>query len=226
MANYQGKATGKYELCETKNGTPYVAVDVDIFGDNGEKKGTITHKFFFSATSAKNVEISTEGLRLLGARMMHGDPTDMFGLGSTTVGVVTEHTQYGEEIKYINPPGPRARGVKDEEKLDQSKIAAFRARFQPLVAGVMASKGAATSTPQPTSHAPWQGQQRPQQTPAGAQPWDRQTPPAPASGPQVAQSQTGDVGDPWNQPDAYDGLGQPSQAPAPQAAAGGRRAPF
>lgn len=230
MGNYQGKATGNHTWGETPNGTTYVAVDVNLFDDKGQNAGTITHKFFFSAKSQENVRISIEGLKLLGARIMNNDVTDLYGLGSTTAGIVTQTTQYGEEIRYINPPGPRARGVKDEEKLSADKLAAFRARMMPLVAGITASSGAAPANTQQSVARP--PQPRGAQAPTGAAPWDRQPAAQPATASQQAQNPAADV-EPWNEPDAYDGLEQPAQAPQQayqpqQAAAGGatRRAPF
>jgi hypothetical protein len=181
VGNYQGKATGNYTWGQTGKGTTYVAVDVALFDDAGQQHGTITHKFFFSTTSQENVRISIEGLKLLGARMMGGDVTDLFGLGSTTAGIVTVSGQYGEEIKYINPPGPRARGVKDEEKLGPDALAAFRARMMPVVAGIAAASGGVVASPQPASRAPWQGQQRGPAPAASPAPWDQSAPPQAAN---------------------------------------------
>lgn len=209
MGYYQGKATGNYVWGETPKGTTFVAVDVALTDDKGASAGVITHKFFFVLDNADNIRISMEGLRLLGARLMNGDLTDLYGLGSTTAGIVTQTTQFGEEVKYINPPGPRARGVKDEQKIGADKLAAFRARMMPVAAGIAASSGAPVAAPQPTASAPWQGQRRSQQAPPGGNPWDRQAPPATPSGQQPAQP--GDDGDPWNQSDAYEGVDQPSE---------------
>jgi hypothetical protein len=176
VGNYQGKATGNFTWGETSKGTTYVAVDVGLFDDKGEPAGTITHKFFFSTTSQENVRISIEGLKLLGARVMDGDPTDLFGLGSTTAGIVTKSGQYGEEIQYINPPGPRARGVKDEEKIGADKLAAFRARMMPVVAGIAAQAGSVPGGAPPARTAPAQ-----RTAPVASAPWN--TPAAPATAP-------------------------------------------
>lgn len=174
MGNYQGKATGNYTWGVFNNGTEYVAVDIELFKDNGERHGVITHRFSFKEGSQKNIEISIEGLKLLGARMLDGDPTDLFGLGSKTAGIVTKDGQYGEEVAYVNPPGPRARKIKDEEKLDQGRLAAFRARMMPVVAGIAAQSGNVPGG----APAPRQAAQRPA-APAGAQPWNTQAAPAP-----------------------------------------------
>ena len=172
MGNYQGKASGNYPWGEFTNGTTYVAVDVELFNDRGERHGVITHRFTFKEGSQKNIEISTEQLKLLGARMLGGDPTDLVGLGSTTAGIVTKEGQYGEEIAFVNPPGPRARRVKDEEKIGADKLAAFRARMMPVVAGIAAQSGGVPGGAPPARTAP---AQRPAAT--GPAPWN--TPAAP-----------------------------------------------
>lgn len=183
MGNYQGKATGQFTWGAFSNGTEYVAVDIELFKDNGERHGVITHRFSFKEGSQKNIEISIEGLKLLGARMLNGDPTDLFGLGSTTAGIVTKDGQYGEEIAYVNPPGPRARRIKDEEKLDQGRLAAFRARFQPIVAGIAAQTGNVPGGAPPARTAPAQ-----RTAPVASAPWNTPATPPPVAGAPAANS--------------------------------------
>ena len=183
MGNYQGKATGNYTWGAFSNGPEYVAVDIELHNSDGSVHGTITHRFSFKEGSQKNIEISLEGLKLLGARMLNSDPTDLVGLGSTTAGIVTRDGQFGEEIAFINPPGPRARRVKDEEKLDAGRLAAFRARFQPIVAGIAAQSGGVPGGAPPARTAP---AQRP--APAGPAPWNTPTAPAQQAAPPASNS--------------------------------------
>lgn len=168
--------------------TPYIEVMIQTIRPDGANGEIISWKGWLTP---KAIGRTIEQLQLLGARCNGSEFDDLQGLGSKVANVsISDDPQYGKRVEFINPPGRSS--VRDDTRLDKSKLAALKAALKPAALGAVMANGG-TKPPQPSTTPPWQRG------------------PAP-SAPSTANLDAADV-EPWNEPDAYQGLEEPSQAP-------------
>lgn len=158
----RSKAT-EWQLGESDNGKPFLAVSFKIKDLDGEEKFVAWRGFFTEATTDRTVE----SMRYMG---FEGDDlSQLEGLDKNEVDLVIEDEEYEGKtyarVKFVNKPrGPSVKTVLEGQKLG-AFAAAMKEKFRAHDAAAgkrVTSKPAAASSPKPPS-----GDPRPEPPPIG-----------------------------------------------------------